>query len=138
MKNIFENAFFGKRYLCRNNTIAYYCRCVDNKHYLMVDDSNNDFVLCNEDGHIFDPEKLKSVIPEGKNKGKTICELYGWNYEEMVNYRLDIVAEWQEEINEKELDRLANQYVFEVDGTFKINELVQKAFKSGYRKAMEE
>lgn len=107
MNNMFENAYFGKPYLCRNNTMAYYSRCdEDGKHWLMVNDSENDFISCNEDGHNFNPEELKKVIPEGRNKGKTICELYGWDYEEMVNHRLDIVSEWQEEISEEESGRL--------------------------------
>ena len=94
-KKLFENACYGKKYLCRNNTIAYYCRFSedDNKHALMINDPENDFILCDDTGHVFSPEMYDKVITDGKYKGKTACEVYGWNRDELKEFRLDIVGE---------------------------------------------
>lgn len=141
MKNIFENAYFGKMYKTRNNGIAFYCRVEGQKHCLMVNDKENDFILCMENGHIFDIDKLDKPIVGGKHNGKTAIELYGWNREELSNFRLDVVSEWQEEIDEKELDKIAENerlwYRYDnknCSNTIDDNVYIE-AFKAGYRKA---
>ena len=142
MKNIFENAYFGKAYKTRNETIAYYGRYdkTEGKHFLMVSDFENDYILCYNDGHVFHFNEEDFVFEHGKNKGKTIFEVKGWNKEEMINFRLDIISEWHEEINEEELDKLA------MDASLKFPLLnpkegkgvtFYKGFKAGYRKAKE-
>lgn len=77
--------------------------------------------------------KRHHLIYEGLNSIQTS------NYEE-------IVSEWQEEINEEELDKLAKSYDIPVFGDGcaysdeewdEIQEWVEEAYKAGYRKAKE-
>lgn len=93
---MFKGAYFGKPYLCRNNTIAYYCLYSEKegKHCLMTNDHENDFILCSDDGHVYDVEEYDKCTFKGKNEGKTVYEVYGWNREEMKEFRLDIMSEW--------------------------------------------
>ena len=109
--NIFENAKYGDKFRTRNNRCAYYCRYCEQskKHCLMVDDPENDFIQCFENGHVFDKEQLDVIISAGKHKGKTAVEIYGWVRDDMVNYRLDIIGKWQEHINEEDIDSQAKK-----------------------------
>lgn len=79
MKNVFENAYFGKQYRLRNGKMAIY---IDKRHYhyLIVEGGCITFPY-NDDGssHAFD--------------------------------ELDVVSEWNEPINEEELDEPAKDYI---------------------------
>lgn len=96
MENIFENAYYGKPYMCRNNTIAYYCRYVEEtkKHALMVNDPENDFVECLPNGHVYDIEFFDKPILTKDGKEISAYEKFGWNREEMKDFRLDIISEY--------------------------------------------
>lgn len=59
----------------------------------------------------------------------------------------DIISEWEEEINEEKLDKLAKSYDIPIYGDgcaysdedwIEIQYWVEEAFKAGYRKAKEE
>lgn len=92
MKNIFEGAYFGKRYKTRDDRDAIYCKyklfygVVPNskhsitKHLLLI--NNMQWVNVFDDG--------STVI--GKE------------------YPNDIVSEWTEEVNDEELEKLAVEY----------------------------
>lgn len=123
MNNIFENAYFGKPYKTRDERKAIYCKyemiygVVPNsehsitKHLLLI--NNMQFVNVFEDG----------------------CTVKGKEYPN------DIVSEWQEEVNEEELDKLAKKYISKNSIPFEplltIGEQIE-AYKAGYRKAKEE
>lgn len=140
MKNIFENCKFGDRFKTRDGKVAYYGRYdeKEDKHFLMVNDFENDYILCHNDGHVFHFDKEDYVFPHGKNKGKTIFEVKGWNKEEMVNFRLDIVSRLVEPIDEKELETKAVIYA---DAYYKKTEemkIAEEAFKAGFYAAKQE
>lgn len=122
MNNIFENAYFGKPYKTRDRRKAVYCNyemiygVVPNsehsitKHLLLI--NNLQFVNVFEDGSTVKGEE----------------------------YSNDIVSEWQKEIDEEELDKLAEEethekYYYTLDE--KGIKDFQIGFKAGYRKALE-
>lgn len=94
MSSIFDGAKYGDRFLTRNEGIAYYGRYdeKEGKHFLMVSDFENDWVLCHSDGHVFHVEEFDKCTFKGKNEGKTYYEVYGCNRDEMKEFRLDIVS----------------------------------------------
>lgn len=114
MNNIFENAYFGKSYRTRDERRAIYLW------------SNK------KEGH--------SLIIDGEKKPHHYNEQGKW-YSYENEKPLDIISEWQEEINEEELDKLAdsnNIYDrfaddFECENYYGFIE----GFKVGYRKAKE-
>lgn len=110
--NIFENAYFGKPYKTRGDKKAIY-HWYDNEHlhahHLIIEDGND--VDCHDDG-------------------KNICNDY-------PTCR-DIVSEWEETINEEEIEELALEYApighWETDyGEVDYNEESREAFKAGIR-----
>lgn len=109
MNNIFKNAYLGKVYKMRDEKKGIYSRFKPHRncHEILTEAGLYDY---NNDG--------------------SLC-----GFTDISN--CDIVSEWNEEINEEELDKLAMKYIFSVDGSFRINELVREAFKAGYRKALE-
>lgn len=109
MKNIFENAYFGKPYKTRDGRKAIY---LGNSHKKYGEDE----IITILDGN------LSFHIVELNGLCKSLCTCPS-----------DIVSEWQEEINEEELDELAWKSLDkEVGG--KISTFI-KGFKVGYRKA---
>ena len=111
MNNIFENAYFGKAYKTRDGRKAiYYHSRPDSTHELIV-------------------EGCSPVIIYWSN-GETIHTI--------SNKHLDIVSEWQEEINDEELDKFAKTKY----GNFRTKDSIVygyiEGFKTGYRKAKEE
>lgn len=130
MENIFENAYFGKAYKTRNGRKALYQSGDSEYHHLFLSSCD---IIVDEHGDINCRE-----IPDG----------------------LDIVSEWTESIEEKELDELDELADFETfkqseefndsiddvlslfDSCEQLRVLYKKsliwAFKKGYRKAMEE
>lgn len=108
MINIFENAYFGKAYKTRCCGKALYAGKLPSTtlHRLLVEDTLDTFNY-NEFG-LYNPH------------GNSVY---------------DIVSEWQEEINEKELDELANDEA-QLYSVVKSKEW-QEGFKAGYHKAKE-
>ncbi len=124
-KSIFENSKFGDKFRTRDGRMAIlWCYHVGNN---IIDQAM--LILPN----------ISQVLVNGN--GKDLNEPYH-------NTKNDIVAKWQEPINEEELDRLANDYResktpvcwWENDGTDCVCESseIEKAFKLGYRKAKSE
>lgn len=125
MEKIFENAYFGKAYKTRDGRKAVYWRKFDFGHRL-IDEKLHCSLFAHDDGRV----------------------------QAGVDNNADIVSEWQEEISEEELDKLAKEYSdrelkeFENDSYWgtcadKVvcsarEEGTYIAFKAGYRKAMEE
>lgn len=119
MNNIFENAYFGKAYKTRDGRKAIYLGCRDSFHILSPQDYNG-IIAYKENG----------LVCEGEEQ------------------ELDIVSEWQEEINEEELHKLATEYddtlsyvTYNAKNNGQETELemipwgIAEAFKAGYRKA---
>lgn len=125
MKNIFENAYFGKPYKTRDGRKAVFSNgCLPGEQATV---------------HL-----LVSTIPP-----RLMRYEFDGTRRDTDNRSLDIVSEWQEEIDEEKLDKLAKQkyppktkYGFSEFGGFhvEITEYREKeieAFKAGYRKAKE-
>lgn len=106
--NMFENAKYGDNFLCRNNTIAIYHKYDDTalRHCLIVSDDENDFIMCKNDGHVYDKEYLDKVRPDGK----TICEYHNWDREEKINFRLDVIKRIEDG---KDLSKEQPAYTYE-------------------------
>lgn len=110
MSNIFENAKFGDKFRTRDGRMAiYWVKAEPDYNALILDDCE---VICN-------------------NEGKEIHYFASCN--------MDIASRWQEEINEEELDELANEdaekaYILK-DSNYNLWYLVTETFKRGYRKA---
>ena len=107
-KNIFENAYFGKAYKTRDSKKAIYIKNLSDYTY------HHQLVLDNGDIEVYD------------NFGK---RSYGGN-------GLDIVSEWEEEIDEEEIDEMAVQYACDSD-IVQVYEGEIKAYKAGFHKALE-
>lgn len=137
MKNIFENACFGKQYKTRDGSKAIFiCQRTDNSLW----DLNHPYAC------VVEGLGERNYFPNG--------QLYiGENF---VTEN-DIVSEWKEPINEEELDELAdaetwresdefNCYIDDIlallDSCKQLKNIYRKgsiwAFKAGYRKAKEE
>lgn len=109
-KNIFENAKFGDKFRTRDGRMMLYLRQMpDNSDFHEVLDSDINIEHFHSNGQ----------------------------YSENYPFPCDIVSEWQESINEEELDRLAMN---EIDRMALTNEEITatKLYKAGYRKAKEE
>lgn len=118
MKNIFENAYFGKAYKTRGGDKVILVTLLDNVAYLLSEEKIGKNSLFGNHIHSY---RLDGICTEYQ------C------------YVLDIVSEWQEEINEEELDKLANKSLEESgwgDCDNSLDSYVD-GFIAGYRKAME-
>lgn len=100
----------------------------------MVNDAENDYVTVYDDGHVFHftEDDDKPLSRDGKN----LFEMNGWNKEEMVNFRLDIVSRYNP-ISDEELDRLAEDFCIN-EFPFADPNVVGWIYKAGYRKALEQ
>lgn len=87
MKNIFENAYFGKAYKTRDG----------NKAVLI---SLSDFAVLSMS--LDNPPYITSI--------NITCGMDGKNIDKFLTDKQDIVSEWEEKINKEELDKLANNY----------------------------
>lgn len=121
MKNIFDNAYFGKAYKTRNGRKAIFQYKDSSLAHLFTEDDEIEAYLTNGcvDSRFFNQSK-------------------------------DIVSEWQEEIDEEELSKLAEEFCdtieFEptqlnesqtgMDYRYTYMHLI-KCYKKGYRKAKE-
>lgn len=110
--NIFENAKFGDKFRSRDGELNIYVRCFNGElgyHYLLRSDH---------------------VAPLPFNDEGSV---------RFFNKSLDIVGKWEEPIDEDELDRMANKLYpdFQFRGCSVSNNSERKAFKAGYRKALE-
>lgn len=123
MGNIFENAFFGKRYRTRDGHCAVYLFPYDciikTTHNLVVNAHYDDTHLC-------------EIVTDDDG-------LVG-----SVESPFDIVSEWREPITDEELNKLAAEYstqecydLAEYCCEFNKDDLFW-AYKAGYHKAMEE
>lgn len=121
MENIFENAYFGKPYKTRDGRKALYLdsfyRLTGEKHVLAIEHMEDNLLYVFSDG-MYEPVGAIDDRKENNN---------------------DIISEWQEEINEEELDKLAYDYCPEERTWATINGYKERdAFRAGYRKAKEE
>lgn len=116
MSNIFKNAYFGKPYKTRGGDKALLIKILSNGYYF-----------------------LKEGCIQGYFADKNGChnDVFGEN-----NNMLDIISEWPEEINETELEELAErEYPYEYytslhgEGEAEYKNDLREAFKNGYRKA---
>lgn len=118
MNNIFENAYFGKVYKTRDGHKAIYIykeTIYPFRHALSLGGVVN--AMYKENG-LYDMEK------------------------EVDNYHADIVSEWEESVDEKELDDMANDFGLTIGDPMNFHqaERINYAiigFKAGYHKAME-
>lgn len=115
MENIFENAYFGKAYKTRDERKAIYINesTIDKGAVLIVYEDSLSTHRIMKDGHYWATPNIESGN--------------------------DIVSEWQEEINEVELEKIAleavpRSYPFDMTD---VAEPKREAFKAGYRKAKE-
>lgn len=123
MNNIFKDAYFGKAYKTGDGRKAIYIQACHNDgefhNELVVSEiSGRKFGLYRDDGSFYTKESHENIV-----------------------------SEWQEEINEEELDRLAriegakaiNHFVNREQPKFAFEgaDLVSGAFKAGYYKASE-
>ena len=116
-KNIFENAYFGKPFKTRDGRKAIFVsrNPYRNETYVLIE-GNKSADLMQNDGHYW------------ATKGR--------------EYKDDIISEWQEPIDEEELDKMADDYHktcyhYHSDDIVLTNR-IEKAFKAGYRKAKTE
>lgn len=111
---MFENAYFGKPYKTRDEKMAIYWRHAY-RHHLFTESGP---IECDDDGFFSCCPDLSTIF--------------------------DIVGEWEEEVDEEKLDRVAENerlwYRYEhQDCSYTIDDNVFKdAFKAGYKKAKEE
>lgn len=108
MKNIFKNAYFGKQYKTRDGRKAIYTIMSCDSHWLAIQDT--------------------SFTWEYNDNGELITG---------IDNAMNIISEWDEEIDEEELDKLATEYVKNIyqDDYCDFLEQEGEAFKAGYRKA---
>ena len=110
MKNIFENACFGKAYKTRNGKKAIYLFSSGCGVYCITEEFHNTIRYFNFDGIPYDFE----------------CSRYRGE---------DIVSEWQEPIDEEKLSELAWKYTESMDIPCRYEETAVESFKAGYKKA---
>lgn len=58
--------------------------------------------------------------------------------EQIAEWIVPSIEDYKEEINEEELENLAYRWAYKTSGTYVKWELLQDAYKAGYRKAKEE
>lgn len=115
MKNIFENAYFSKPYKTRDGRKAIYNGRSIDRYWLIVERH---------------PWNIIGFNSCGRHSG--------------LEEDIDIISEWEEPINEEELDNMATLYRNEVVKSCNYNkdELcfldIDKAYIAGYRKAKEQ
>lgn len=118
MTNIFENAYFGKAYKTRDGRKAIYTIASCGSHWLVIQDT--------------------SFTWEYNDNGKLVSD---------IGNIMDIVSEWQEEIDEEKLNRLAEEYFLNTynngvkDPNLEIineKEFAVADFKAGYREALKQ
>lgn len=118
MYNIFENTYFGKAYKTRDGRKALVW------YYHVGQDVVDQVVLITTNA--------SQILVDGS--GKDLNEPYH-------NTLNDIVSEWQEEINEEELDRISYESASPSiqDGRYGLISLrlYKEGFKAGYIKAKE-
>lgn len=114
MNNIFENAHFGKTYRTRDGRKAiYFCQTeIDKWHELIVEG--------------------ETVSLPYRDNGLLVGQ-----YPKDPEWPEDIVSEWIEPIDEKELSELAWKCAESMDIPCRYEVPVIEGFKAGYRKAME-
>lgn len=130
MDNIFKNAYFGKAYKTKDGRKAV---CIDSKF---------DSLFL----HLGVLNRLGTFITYSVNTTTGFFSEGGREH----SCELDIVSEWQEEINEEELHKLATEYddtlpyvTYNAKNNGQETELemipwgIAEAFKAGYRKARE-
>lgn len=113
MNNIFENACFGKAYKTRDGR----------KALLWYYNTGNNVV----DQAVLITIGASQILVDGT--GKDMNEPYH-------NTTNDIITEWQSEINEEELDSIAESCCIEDEGELYSTYL--DGFKAGYRKSKKE
>lgn len=111
MDNMFEHAYFCKPYKTRSGDKVFYFEKHIGEYPHML---------------LFSPTEASYYDDSGKNEDST---------------EFDVVSEWQEEINEAELDRLANAHCKELEELgckFNVQErlIIIDTYKAGCRKAM--
>lgn len=121
MKNIFENAYFGKAYRTRNGRKAI---LLDNTLDLFI---LNFGIINNVDSFIqYSVSSISGIlIQNGKEFTDYPCEL-------------DIVSEWEEPIDGEKLDEKAHLFYREQAVYMYISEQVQDAYKAGYKQGWED
>lgn len=134
MNNIFENAYFGKSYKTRDGKKALYQRNFLSK-YIEPSDGREHYISLHT---VMTEQYIWQVDDEGKREDLR-----------RMSSNLDIVSEWQEEINAKELEELANRatkkdneerrYEYRDPVDIGIRKTAfKRGFEAGYRKAKEE
>lgn len=129
--NIFENAYFGKAYKTR-----------DGRKAILLDKTFDSLII--NFGII---NKVGSFIQYAVNNTSGILVQNGREFKDYP-CELDIVSEWQEEINKEELEKLAmiegakaiSHFVNREQSKFAFEwaDLVKEAYKAGYRKTKQE
>lgn len=133
MRNIFEGAYFGKEYRTKDNTIVRFIK----QNYA-------------DDFSIYIPKCKYSVETTHRYNSKGEFYLGDGEY---GHGALDIISEWEEEIDEEELDDIVNKLCVEkfIDSvdmkdivcnlTYDLAQAAIEAYeigcKAGYRKALE-
>lgn len=106
MENIFENAYFGKLYKTRDGRKAIYTIMSCDSHWLAIQDT--------------------SFTCEYNNQGKLVSN---------IGNVMDIVSEWQEEIDEEELEKLADEESLWLADAPLQERRFKEGYKAGYHKA---
>lgn len=115
MENMFENAYFGRSYKTRDGRKTIY---------------------------LGESEYFELAVSDGDDYYYTLNYNFKGEPIEHLSSNDDIVSEWQEEIDEEELDELAINLIYEILDDFQDGEkvtfnLLKDLVKAGYRKAME-
>lgn len=109
MENIFKNAYFGKPYKTRDGRRALFMRKDEGTFDLETEESYN-------------PVRADGTFLYTKEGYESSC---------------DIVSEWQEEINEEELEELADDASLWLADVPLQERRFKEGFKAGFRKAKE-
>ena len=113
MKNLFENAYFGKAYKTRSGQKAIYLFSSGCGVYCITEEFKHTIRYYSIDGIPYDFE----------------CSRFRGE---------DIVSEWQEPIDEVKLSELAWKYTESLDIPCRYEETALESFKAGYKKAKHE
>lgn len=119
MNNVFENAYFGKAYKTRDGSKAIFiCKRTDNAIWGLSQP-----FACVVEGY----GEIWNYYPNGR--------LYRI---ENFTTESDIVSEWQDEIDEEKLSKLAWKHAESMDIPCRYEETAVESFKAGYKKAKAE
>lgn len=131
MKNIFENAYFGKVYKTRDGRKAIFLYSTEKKLF-------KEYLLCYT-LFIEDETDFYHYDTDGLNFSGGYAELEDGTIE---YWGTDIVSEWEEPINEEKLEELAEAYSLSIDNfpnkwftKVHIKTLVECAYMVGYETA---